>query len=180
MLWNLSNSLHWKGQRRPRSSMVLHNVSSAKILQCSEGDQAEVTIWVESGPDKGDVLLHRESQRIDHEPAKDGHVLPMVERVKRFNLRYLNSQTNEWQEEWDSTGVDTANTLPRAVKFFLRSRSKILTDICTTKPTSRHHHAGARSSLTEAFFRVMVPMIKGGMIHDMEKGPEEVALGFYW
>ncbi|MAA78055.1 MAG: hypothetical protein CL916_02260 [Deltaproteobacteria bacterium] len=91
-----------------------------KYFNAPEGDQAEITLWLESGPDKkGDVLLHRESQRIDHEPAKDGHVLPMVERVKRFNLRYLNSRTNEWQEEWDSTGVDTANTLPRAVEVLL-------------------------------------------------------------
>lgn len=91
-----------------------------KYFNSPEGDQSEITLWVESGPDKkGDVLLHRESQRIDHEPAKDGYVLPMTERVKRFNLRYLNSKTNEWQEEWDSTGIETPNTLPRAVEILL-------------------------------------------------------------
>jgi type II secretion system protein J len=91
-----------------------------KYFNAPEGDQAEITLWVESGPDgKGDILLHRESQRIDHEPAKGGHVLPMMERVKRFNVRYLNSKTNEWQDEWDSTGVETANTLPRAVEVLL-------------------------------------------------------------
>ena len=91
-----------------------------KYFNAPEGDQAEITLWVESGPDgKGDVLLHRESQRIDHEPEKDGVILPMIEKVQRFNLRYLNSTTNEWQDEWDSTGVDTANTLPRAVEVVL-------------------------------------------------------------
>ena len=98
------------------SSMAHHR----KYFNAPEGDQSEITIWVESGPDeKGNVLLHRESQRIDHEPEKGGSVLPMLEKVQRFNLRYLNSTTNEWQEEWDSTGVDTANTLPRAVEVLL-------------------------------------------------------------
>ena len=91
-----------------------------KYFNATEGDQSEITLWVEKGPrEKGEVLLHRESNFIDHEPEKGGIILPMAEGVKRFNLRYLNSQTNEWQEEWDSTGVDTANSLPRAVEIIL-------------------------------------------------------------
>ena len=91
-----------------------------KYFNAAEGDQAEITLWTESASSKrGEVLLHRETGFIDQEPAKGGVVLPMVEGVKRFNLRYLNPKNNEWQEEWDSTGVDTANILPRAVEIIL-------------------------------------------------------------
>lgn len=103
------------------STMAHHR----KYFNAPEGDQSEITLWVESGPsEKGDVLLHRETGLIDHEPEKDGVVLPMVEGVKRFNLRYLNSTTNEWQEEWDSTGVDTSNSIPRAVEILLEIEVK--------------------------------------------------------
>lgn len=85
-----------------------------------EGDQAEITLWVESGPkSKGQVLLHREAGRVDNEPDKDGVILPMITNIKRFNLRYLDGETNEWTEEWDSTGVDQPNRLPRAVEVLV-------------------------------------------------------------
>ncbi|MEC7984500.1 MAG: type II secretion system protein GspJ [Myxococcota bacterium] len=103
------------------STMAHHR----KYFNAPEGDQSEITIWVESGPDdKGDVLLHRETGIIDHEPENGGSVLPMVEGVKRFNLRYLNSTTNEWIDEWDSTGVDTPNAIPRAVEILLEIEYK--------------------------------------------------------
>jgi general secretion pathway protein J len=87
-----------------------------------ESDQAEVTIWVDSGPDgrgEGDVLYHRESSRIDEEPAEGGRVYPLAYNVKEFNLRYLDPKTNEWLDEWDSRSGDTANRLPRSVEIAL-------------------------------------------------------------
>ncbi len=103
------------------STMAHHR----KYFNAPEGDQSEITLWVESGPDdKGDVLLHRETGIIDHEPENGGAVLPMVEGVKRFNLRYLNSATNEWQDEWDSTGAETPNAIPRATEILLEIEIK--------------------------------------------------------
>lgn len=86
-----------------------------------ESDQTEITIWGERDPENPDawVLLHREGPRIDHEPDKDGVILPLAHGVKRLDVRFLDNLTNEWAEEWDSLGVDTPNRLPRAVEILL-------------------------------------------------------------
>ncbi len=86
-----------------------------------ESDQTEITLWCESDPDNGNrsVLLHRESQRIDHEPARDGAIAPLARNVERFDLRYLDNRTGEWADEWDSQGSEQAARLPRAVQVVL-------------------------------------------------------------
>lgn len=97
-----------------------HLSHKRKYFNAIEGDQAEVTLWVEDGPKElGDILMHRESGRVDNEPAKSGAVLPLIPHVKEFNLRYLNRETNEWADEWDTTGAETPNQLPRAVEIRL-------------------------------------------------------------
>ena len=99
-----------------------HMAHQRKYHGAAEGDQAEVTLWVESGPkDLGQVLMLREHGRVDHEPDKGGYVLPMVPHVKSFNLRYLNGTDNTWAEEWDSDpqNPETPNQLPRAVEIVL-------------------------------------------------------------
>ena len=91
-----------------------------KYVGAREGDQAEVTLWVEKGTRETEqVLFHRESGRVDQEPEKGGVVLPMITHVKTFNLRYLDGTLNEWTNEWDSTGPDQSNRLPRAVEITL-------------------------------------------------------------
>lgn len=91
-----------------------------KYVGSKEGDQAEITLWVDRGnKETENVLFHRESGRVDQEPEKGGVVLPMVTNVKKFNLRYLDGKTNEWENEWDSTGVEKSNRLPRAVEISL-------------------------------------------------------------
>lgn len=86
-----------------------------------ECDQTEITLWGEDDPEQSNlsVLLHREAPRIDQEPDLDGVILPLAHGVKRFDLRFLDSQTAEWHEEWDTTGTETPNRLPRAVKLVL-------------------------------------------------------------
>ncbi|MCK6502857.1 prepilin-type N-terminal cleavage/methylation domain-containing protein [Myxococcota bacterium] len=86
-----------------------------------EGDQAEVTFWTEVDPENDDayVLMMRESQRIDEKPDEDGPVMPLAHGVQRFDLRLLDAKTGEWTEEWDSTGADQPNRLPRAVQIVL-------------------------------------------------------------
>jgi hypothetical protein len=91
-----------------------------KFVGAREGDQAEVTLWVDKGTKATEsVLFHRESGRVDHEPERGGIVLPMITHIKQFNLRYLDGTINEWVDEWDSTGVDQSNRLPRAVEITL-------------------------------------------------------------
>ncbi len=86
-----------------------------------ECDQTEVTYWTEDDPtmDGAKVLLRREAPRIDHEPEKDGLISPLAYHLKDVNYRYINPKTNTWLDEWDSTGVDQANFLPRAVQIAL-------------------------------------------------------------
>jgi prepilin-type N-terminal cleavage/methylation domain-containing protein len=86
-----------------------------------ECDQAEITLWTEDDPDhRGrEVLLHRESQRIDHEPDKDGAIQPLVRNITRFDLRYLDPTTNEWTDDWDTTGAEQPGRLPRVVEVVL-------------------------------------------------------------
>jgi general secretion pathway protein J len=86
-----------------------------------ESDQTEITLWCENEPDhRGrSALLHRESQRIDHLPDKDGSIMPLARNVSRFDLRYLDPTNGEWQDEWDSLGAETPNRLPRAVEVVL-------------------------------------------------------------
>jgi len=83
-----------------------------------EGDQAEITIWADDGHDNTKILYHRESGRIDEDPDSDGTILPLASGVVKFDLDFLNSETGDWAEEWDSTGNEL-NKLPRAVQILL-------------------------------------------------------------
>jgi general secretion pathway protein J len=109
-------------QDEPIDNLWFATLAHKRLYRNSrESDQAEVTIWGERDPENSDawVLLHREGPRIDHEPDKDGVVLPLAHGVRRLDLRYLDNTTNEWVEEWNSLGVDTPNRLPRAVEILL-------------------------------------------------------------
>ena len=86
-----------------------------------ECDQGEVTLFTDDEPDDGQhlVLYHRAGPRIDHEPDKDGPIMPLARGVTRFDLRYLDPRTGEWAEQWDSTGAETSGMLPRSVQIVL-------------------------------------------------------------
>lgn len=87
-----------------------------------ESDQAEVTVWGDSGPREygpGDILYHRESRRIDQYPSEGGRIWPLAYNVESFNLRYLDNRTGEWTDEWDSRSADQPYILPRAVQIGL-------------------------------------------------------------
>ncbi len=93
-----------------------------KYLNSRECSQTEITIWAENAPkDKGSgyVLYHREAPRIDQFPDEQGPVYPLAYNVRSFRLRYLDQQTGEWRDEWDSRGADTPYRLPRAVEIAL-------------------------------------------------------------
>ncbi len=98
------------------------SLSHRRIHQnARESDETEITYWTEDDPnaDNALVLLRREAPRIDQEPEKDGTILPLAYGVKTFNVRFLDPTTNEWKDEWDTTGADTPYRLPRAVRIVL-------------------------------------------------------------
>lgn len=86
-----------------------------------ECDQTELTYWLEDSGDgsPGYTLYHRESPRVDDEPDRDGVIQPLAYNVRTFNIRYLDSRTNEWFDVWDSRSVDQSQRLPRAVQIGL-------------------------------------------------------------
>lgn len=91
-------------------------------MNSREADQAEITVWAESSPrelGEGYILYHRESERVDEEPGEGGRVHPLAYNVRSFNVRYLDPQTNEWRDEWDTRGPDTPYRLPRAMEIGL-------------------------------------------------------------
>ena len=59
------------------------------------------------------------TQNADHEPDKDGTILPLAYGVKRLDFKFLDGTDFEWEEEWDTTGVEHPNKLPRAVRIVL-------------------------------------------------------------
>jgi len=89
------------------------------IRNARECDQAEVTLWTEPDPETAGtyILYYRESGRIDHEPDIGGIIRPLLTGVTRFDLRYLDPENGEWRDDWDSTGAETPNRLPRAVQL---------------------------------------------------------------
>jgi len=97
---------------------LTHQRRYANSREC---DQTEITVWGEQDPDHpGEmVLLHREAPRIDQEPDQDGAIAPLARRVSRFELRYMDPESAEWTDEWDSTGIEQTGRLPRAVQIVL-------------------------------------------------------------
>ncbi len=87
-----------------------------------ESDQAEVGYFVVRNPDAPDKmdLVRREQTPIDFDPLKGGTVNVVAEDVDQFDVRYLDPQTGQWVETWDSTQITgQPNRLPLEVKVTL-------------------------------------------------------------
>lgn len=110
------------GKNDSPDSLWFTTLSHHRLFRESrECDQTEVTYWTEDDPTMrgAKVLLRREAPRIDEEPEKGGLIAPLAYNLKSVEFRYINPVTNEWLEDWDSTGADQANKLPRAVQIAL-------------------------------------------------------------
>jgi general secretion pathway protein J len=87
-----------------------------------ESDQAEVGYFVVRNPDIPDQmdLVRREQTPIDLDPLKGGIVNVVAEDVDQFDVRYLEPQTSQWLETWDSMQASgQPNRLPLEVKITL-------------------------------------------------------------
>jgi general secretion pathway protein J len=87
-----------------------------------ESDQAEVGYFVVRNPDSPDKmdLVRREQTPIDFDPLKGGIVNVVAEDVEQFEVRYLDPQTSQWVETWDSMQITgQPNRLPLEVKITL-------------------------------------------------------------
>ena len=108
-----------------------------------ESDQAEVGYFAASDPDvdgKTD-LVRREQTPPDMDAKKGGVVNVLCEDIEAFDVRYLDPQTQQWVETWDTTqALGQQNRLPLEIRITL---------------TLKHVPAGVEPTYTTKF---MMPM----------------------
>jgi len=86
-----------------------------------ESDQCEIGYFGARNPDTGGTdLVRRQDKYLDMDPDKGGVVNVMVEDVQSFQLSYLDDQTKEWLDTWDTTqAVGQPFRLPKQVLITL-------------------------------------------------------------
>jgi general secretion pathway protein J len=87
-----------------------------------ESDQAEISYFGSPNPNgSGQLdLARRISARLDLEPERGGRVEVLATDIELFELHYLDPQTGEWVEKWDSTqALGQHNKLPLQVRVLL-------------------------------------------------------------
>jgi general secretion pathway protein J len=85
-------------------------------------DQCELSYFGSPNPDGSGTtdLVRRIDTEIDLEPTKGGKVEVLATDIDLFDLQYLDAQTGQWQESWDTTQVTgQADRLPLQVRVIL-------------------------------------------------------------
>jgi len=105
-----------------QDKLIFDNLSHTRYLKdAKESDLSEVTYFLEP-QEEGDGLYavkRRDKCPLDQEPGEKGIVSVLLEGVKELNFRFLDPVKGEYQDEWDTTKLDFANRLPRAVEVTL-------------------------------------------------------------
>lgn len=105
-----------------QDKLIFDTLSHTRYLKDSkESDLAELTYWLDPMEDGEGlyVIKRRDKSPPDAEPGEKGKVTILLDGVKEFNLRYYDPVKTEYKDEWDTTKVDYANRLPRAVEITL-------------------------------------------------------------
>ncbi|MCA9602394.1 MAG: prepilin-type N-terminal cleavage/methylation domain-containing protein [Myxococcales bacterium] len=87
-----------------------------------ESDQCELSYFLARDPDASDqkVLVRREQNRIDDHPEKGGKLDVILHDVRELSFSYLDPQSGEWLETWDTTQATAQpNRLPTQIKIFV-------------------------------------------------------------
>lgn len=85
-------------------------------------DQCELSYYGSPNPDGSSTndLVRRIDSTIDLEPTKGGKVEVLATDIDLFDLQYLDSQTGQWQENWDTTqATGQIDRLPLQVRIIL-------------------------------------------------------------
>ena len=85
-------------------------------------DQCELSYFGSPNPDGSghNDLVRRVDTELDLEPDKGGKVEVLATDIDLFDLQYLDAQTGQWQESWDTTQVTgQADRLPLQVRIIL-------------------------------------------------------------
>jgi hypothetical protein len=80
-----------------------------------------VSYFLETQEDGGGLyaIKRRHKCPLDAEPGEKGQVTVLMTGVKELNLRFYDAAKTEYKDEWDTTKLDYANRLPRAVEVTL-------------------------------------------------------------
>jgi general secretion pathway protein J len=85
-------------------------------------DQCELSYFGSPNPDGSGTtdLVRRIDTSLDLEPMKGGKVEVLATDIDLFDLQYLDAQTGQWQESWDTTqATGQADRLPLQVRIIL-------------------------------------------------------------
>lgn len=91
-----------------------------------EADFGEVGYFLEDDKEEqgNKILMRRESKKVDEKPEEGGVSDPLLDHVKSIHFEFYDAQKKDWVKSWDSSQLETANRLPRAVKIEIQVMDK--------------------------------------------------------
>jgi general secretion pathway protein J len=114
----------FKGERGTPSDRVDFTAFANQRLDKNAhvSDQCELSYYGSPNPDGSGTndLVRRIDTEIDLEPTKGGRVEVLATDIDMFDLQYLDAQTGQWQESWDTTQTTgQLDRLPLQVRVIL-------------------------------------------------------------
>ncbi len=114
----------FKGQRGSPADRVDFTAFANRRLDRNAhvSDQCELSYYGSPNPDDPSIndLVRRIDTELDLEPDKGGRVEVLATDIDLFDLQYLDAQTGEWQESWDtSQSTGQPDRLPLQVRVIL-------------------------------------------------------------
>ena len=92
-----------------------------------ESDQNELSYFIENDPKDSSRknLMRREQNRIDEKPTEGGVSQVMAEDVESLEFEFYDYKSDQWEDDWDSTGRDLKDRLPKfvSIKLTVKDRS---------------------------------------------------------
>lgn len=114
----------FKGERGTPADRVDFTAFANKRLDKNShvSDQCELSYFGSPNPDGSGTtdLVRRIDTEIDLEPTKGGKIEVLATDIDLFDLQYLDAQTGQWQETWDTTQTTgQPDRLPLQVRVIL-------------------------------------------------------------
>ncbi|MFA6034209.1 MAG: type II secretion system protein GspJ [Myxococcota bacterium] len=104
----------------PVDSLLFSSMAHMRLSANShESDQSYIWYYGDDcreSPGKK-CLMRREKPRLDDMPEEEGPAEVLAEDIVELEIKYWDDQQREWVDEWDTTGVEKANRLPRIVRI---------------------------------------------------------------
>lgn len=138
-----SKEVMWKTLFKAKAASPFYEVNftsfAHQVLRedAKESDQCEIGYFGEADPDNRSQmnLMRREDPRPDREIDKGGRSEVLAEDVKDFKLRFFDPRRDDWTDDWDSEGQETANRLPTIIEILLTIEGEDGKDITFTTKT---------------------------------------------